>query len=348
MRKEKNNYRQQISIRPNLSIRDKSNPARPASGETCNADAFQYPLFGVGEAEIQSKYYLKILYRDPIEIWPSLPATILKNESRGADLPGYLPKRSIYAKLFDEDNNPVKGKIVRFETKFIVGSGGHTHNGNGATRELPLSLQGKFYSEKGGVNPIELVTDNNGIVRIDSFIASEVSGLYLIKASMREKPDVMDTLTIKVRVPGLAPQSLYYITLPDSAATDLMCTFDQTDTSMYNKHASPYWMKPTVADSLFAAITDFYLWSRSEEGGRVPIRVSLNDASLELGGAFEYPGTWAIGSDHCFHRVGCSIDINNRGIDSKEKRDNLFTFLRDYGGIKYPEPQIHFGFNHQK
>jgi hypothetical protein len=39
-------------MKPNVSVRGASNPARPAWGETCNADAFQYELFGVGEAEI--------------------------------------------------------------------------------------------------------------------------------------------------------------------------------------------------------------------------------------------------------------------------------------------------------
>jgi hypothetical protein len=40
-------------IKPSVSIRGASNPARPASGETCNADAFQYQVFGEGEAEVK-------------------------------------------------------------------------------------------------------------------------------------------------------------------------------------------------------------------------------------------------------------------------------------------------------
>jgi hypothetical protein len=346
MRKEKNNYRQQISIRPNLSIRDKNNPARPASDETCNADAFQYPLFGVGEAEI-GKEKLKILDHSPWTIWPYLPAA--GDSSRGADLPGYVPWRPFTIQVLDCDSKPLGGEEVTIVAEFIEGSGGHQHNTTSARRVLDIDKYGYFFGQGGkGQKTLDLTTRSDGKAIVDSFSQSQFSGQYLVKAYLKSDPSVFDTVNLKVQVPGLVRQSPCYITLPDTAATDLMCTFDQSDTIMYKIHASPYWMNPTAADSLLAAITEFYLWSRSPKGGGVPIRVSLNDASLEWGGAFEYQGTWNNRSLHCFHRVGCSIDINRKGIESEKKKENLFKLLNDYGGRKYPETQIHFGFNHQK
>ncbi len=331
------------NITPNLLVRgNKKLPAKLASLEFCNLETFHYNDFGVGEVKVGKKK-LKILDHSPWTIWPYLPA--VGNESRGADLPGYLPKRSFTIQILDHQDRPLSGEKVTIQVEFTEGSGGHHHNAAGTRRALDTDKYGYFFGQGGsGQKTLDLVTNSDGKAIVDSFAQSQFSGHYTIKAYLKSDLSVYDTVNLEVKVPGLVRQGPYYIAIPDTTATDMICTFDQTDISMYNIHASPYWMNPVAADSLLAAITEFYLWSRSPKGGGVPIRVSLNDASLEWGGAFEYQGTWNTRSHHCFHRVGYSIDINNTNINTENRRTQLFKYMEDYGGRKYDEPTIHFGF----
>ncbi len=50
-----NNYRQRMPIRPNLSLRGKSESAKSASEGGCNAETFQYESFTTGEVEVEDK-----------------------------------------------------------------------------------------------------------------------------------------------------------------------------------------------------------------------------------------------------------------------------------------------------
>ena len=63
-------------------------------------------------------------------------------------------------------------------------------------------------------------------------------------------------------------------------------------------------------------------------------------------------GRWNLKGDHSFHRVGLSVDIERdpgglRRDDGVLTRsgERLKTIVETYGGKKYKEENIHFGFD---
>ncbi len=186
---------------------------------------------------------------------------------------------------------------------------------------------------------------------MDSLAAPEISGTYLITASLVSNPSVKDTVNLNVQVPRL----VYFgdlIYLPNS---DKPFTFFQSDIGIANHPENDY-CTPAMGDSLFLAIQDFYDRSASTQGG-VPLKLSLNDMSLPWGGAFDYKGNWNVNSEHTFHRIGLAVDINNTGLKVSDPSnpklthltrigEHLKTSVEKFGGAIYSEPTIHFGFFH--
>jgi hypothetical protein len=287
-----------------------------------------------------TKPKLKILDHSPWTIWPYLPP---QNDgaSRGADLPGYKPKRAFTIQVLKKDGTPLPNKQVKIETSFTSQSGGHQHT-NG-TIELPPGLkQGWFFGQgQQKVNPITLITNADGLAIIDSFIASQASGKFLITARMQNDTTVFDTVNIQVKVPGFVEfgtGDYWYLT------------------GSIPNHPSNHWCVQTMKDSLSAALKDFYDWSGTKKGGDQPIKLGINDMSLPWGGYFDLNANFdsdALKPSHSFHRVGLSVDINNTADGDIRYEDGTLTdkgkelrnIMKRYGGKKYPETPIHFGFN---
>ncbi len=240
--------------------------------------------------------------------------------------------------MTDANGNPVNGAIVEITHNYLQGSGGHVH---GASGELvpPQALQGIFYGQGDSGSSLMLTTDPNGIALVDKYLASQISGTYLIIAYLKSDPSVKDTVNLNVQVPGLVNfRDLIFIPNGEKPYTFA------TTTDYGPNHTDNDWCTEKMGDSLFAGIVDFNFWSASKKGGGVPLKVSINDMSLPWGGAFDYKGTWNVINEHGFHRVGLSVDINHHGL-SDEALFWLTTFMMTYGGIRNPERyEIHYGF----
>jgi hypothetical protein len=224
-------------------------------------------------------------------------------------------------------------------------------------------MQGLFYSNSTtGSNPLDVFTDGNGSVIVDSLSKMERGGIYLITAYLMRKPSVKDTVTLYVQVPGLTNLKGIYFTptyypIQDTSIKENIFTFYQTPNPSGLNHPSNDWCIPQMANELLFAIANFYYYSMTEEGGENPITISLNDACLEYGGIFDFPGQWS--PPHKSHRLGRSIDINDptqrlmiKGKDSKTNGvltplgEKLNEFLMELDFHQFPEPaSIHYDYN---
>jgi hypothetical protein len=284
-------------------------PAKPAAKET----VFLMGSCPISEVVVKRDIVLKIQDHSPWSIWPYLPAQ-RKGESRGADRPGYNPERGFKIRVVDGSNQPVKDEEVKVFTTFREHSGGHQHGLGDPT--LPQGIkQGVLYGQKKQANPITLLTDQDGFAVVDSFIASQISGKYLITASLASDPTVKDTVNLDVKVQGL-------VNFRDLVVlNERPFVFAQSDIGQAN-HPDNTWCAPEMGDSLFLAILDFYEWSRTPRGGGRAIQTSINDMSLVWGGLFDLGADWNIERpSHSFHRVGLSVDIN-MGVMSGDHLDN--------------------------
>jgi hypothetical protein len=298
---------------------------------------------------------LKIVDHAPWAIWPYLPPQS-NGDSRGADRPGYHAKRAFSILVKDGSDQPLASEQVSIFTQYEEGTGGHGHGGYAdtggtipAVKAMPDSLQGIFYRKGIGKNPLIITTNENGIAVVDSFIASQASGKFLITARLTSDTTIMDTVNLQVKVPGLI-----------DLGTGDYWNLTGTTSRMGRNHLSNHWCTQRMKDSLKAVLKDFFDWTKSEEGGGTAVKLGINDMSLEWGGAFDIPGTWVFKNEHSFHRVGLSIDIDNAGIKEKDPKDpnkrvltsprgrELNRIMTDYGGTIYDEGPIHFGFEKSK
>jgi|GEM_PF-6942757 len=297
---------------------------------------------------------LKILNHQPWVIWPSLPPQIDKNgakESRGADRPGYIPTRPFSILALDEMGKPLVNAAVTIKTTFTSKTGGHGHV-NGKV-DLPQSSQGEFWGQRDHDNPlIDLITDENGTVQIDSFTNHQVSGSYIVTAFLQADSTVKDTVQLTVQVPNLVDFSLINTSI---------WSLTGTITDMGKNHLSNHWCSQKTFDSLTAAMVQFHSWVNSEQGENRNVVLGINDMSLKWGGVFDIKGDWNVpgSSSHSFHRVGLSVDIDNADLKTQNPRKpkddkakiltlrgtNLQRIMLQYGGKLYNEPQIHFGFD---
>ncbi len=288
--------------------------------------------YGLARLKVKKKV-VKILDHAPWTTWPYVPPR------RGADRPGYNPKRSFRIQVLDASNQPVKDEQVRVMTSFEDRSGGHQHDLG--TVSLPQPKQGYFYGQgKPKGNPLLLTTDQNGMAVVDSLVASQVSGKYLVTASLVADTTVKDTVNMEVKVPGLV-NFKYLIFLQDVPDTLVQSQDGKS------RHPDNDWCTAETGNSLYLVILDFYEWTRSEDGGASTIKTSINDMSLEFGGYFDTRANWDFDSsspEHKLHRVGTSVDINH-GMMDKEKLAKLTYYVgRHNGGRDSERPQIHYEF----
>lgn len=232
-------------------------------------------------------------------------------------------------------------------------TGGHAHN----NPLLPDSLQGKFYTQGVGGNPITLTTDSTGRAVVDSFLASQIAGNYLVTAFLASDTTKKDTVRLTVRVPGLIDfaeiQSNFWTvtghTNPPGGCPGVTTV----------QHPSSHFVTQKVSDSLQLGLLKFYIWSGSSKGEGQYIVLGINDMSLQSGGVFDICGDWNTVRKHTFHRVGLSVDIDNTGLKIfpdpvnqpngvlTRRGRNLKTILesREIGARIEVEKPIHFGFD---
>jgi hypothetical protein len=304
-------------------------------------DDYDNTKTGRGVIALGKKKQLKIVEHSPWEIWPLLPPQINKDgskESRGADQKGYRPKRTVVIGVKDGSGEPLVNEGVELGTRFHEKSGNHQHNS--ADVQMPDGIkQGIFYGQGMSGNPIYLTTDQSGVAVVDSFVASQISGDFLITASLVSDTTVKDTVNLEVKVPRLV-NFRNLIVLEEKPFV-----FFQTPKGESN-HPSPNntWCTAQMGDSLYLGILDFYEWSRTKKGGGTAIQTSINDMSLPFGGLFDIEGDWKTDHpSHSFHRVGLSVDINRNHM-SNSKLAKLTYYLGLHGGKRYREDQIHYGF----
>ena len=322
------------------------------SKSVSDESAFSWGDYGIGYVTIE-KQILKIINHAPWSIWPDLPpGTITSKETYP---PGYNPKRGFTISVMGAEGNPVPNAEVEIRHDYQEGTGGHAH---GASNDLTPGqfLQGTFYGQSGSGPSLSLTTDANGIAIVDSLVASQISGTYLITAHLVSDPSIMDTVNLNVQVPALAHFG-DWILFP--TGDPVPYTFSQSTTGNAN-HPNNDYCTIAMGDSLVYAICKFYDWSESKEGGRKPFVISINDISLPWGGVFDINDTWE--DPHQLHRIGHSVDINNTGPfqiqDPKRPKDKNARILTKKGkelvkvmwdngkGHKIPEPNsVHFEFD---
>lgn len=177
-------------------------PAGPEPGTVKIKAALETDPEVTGETQVvivPQKPQLEIVDHAPWAVWPHLPPQS-NGRSRGADRPGYDPKRSFIIKVRNASGQPLINEQVEIKTEFVPLTGGHEHN----NPVLLQDKQGMFYGQGRNGNPLDgLLTDIDGMVVIDSLIASQVSGKYIITAWLTSDPDVKDTVQLNARVPGL-------------------------------------------------------------------------------------------------------------------------------------------------
>jgi hypothetical protein len=322
-----------------------------ASKGTPNSVMFVDGDYGIGDVEIE-KPTLKIVDHAPWSIWPDLPSGAITGEE--TSLPGYNHKRGFTISVTDAEGNPVKYAAVIINHNYQQGSGGHAHGATGASTMPKQPWQGTFYGQTLSGSSLALTTNANGIAIVDSLVASQISGTYLITAYLASDPSVMDTVNLNVQVPALV--NFNDIIFPKGGKP---FTLFQSSTGRANHPANDY-CTPAMGDDLLLAIYDFNFWSASKEGGGVPMIVSLNDMSLPWGGIFDIDVDWQ--TPHILHRIGHSVDINNTGPFQVQDPDNpedttarvptekgrkLQKYMNDHGeGRQIPEPNsVHFEFD---
>lgn len=270
------------------------------------------------------------------ELWPYLPDQNNNGYSRGDDRPGYNPADTTLTVLVKRGEEPLENASVVLRAEYQEGTGGHLH-----TNPLPMEDQGTFWGQQESGNPITLTTNADGIVRIDSFRTSQISGEYIIRSFLVADSTIQDSLELDVKVPDFQ----------NFAEEESNGKWSLTG-AIEGVHESGHWATSVTIDSLSAALEDFYNWSKSELGGGNAIPLEVNDISLIWGGSYEFDGDWNLNSRHSFHRVGLSVDIDrNIIIDGEiktltnEEVAQLTYYMERYGAVKYREPTIHYGFD---
>jgi hypothetical protein len=256
---------------------------------------------GWGELKIEGAAELRIVDHAPWTIWPHLPPQS-NGRSRGADRPGYDPKRSFTIEVRNSSGQPIINEEVEIKAEFVPFTGGHEHN----SPSLQPNRQGTFYGQARSGNPVTgLMTDADGRVVIDSLIASQVSGVYLVTASLASNPEVKDTVHLSVRVPGLVP-------LPYGANYVLIGKFGEPGVT--SRHVENH----NGSENLNAKVS-ILAESVFNDSSYV---LRINDVSLPSGGLFDINNNWS--TPHSGHRVGVDVDIDDVDASGKPVNPKYF------------------------
>jgi hypothetical protein len=188
---------------------------------------------------------LTFVDKNPRRIWP-----YIDEPDKGANRPGYNPKRSFAIQVRHPSGRSMKNQTLKVLTSFIPGSGGHLHTTSQDTVIHPASFQGKFWSQNSSGNPLGgLLIDSTGNVIIDSLQASPFSGSFIVTACLTSDTTVFDSVLLNVKVDSLV-----------DFGTGSYWTLTGSTSDTGRNHPSNHWCTQKVKDSLQAGLHDFYDW----------------------------------------------------------------------------------------
>ena len=285
---------------------------------------------------------LRILDHSPWTIWPWLPA------AQRVGISGYDPRRGFIIEVIRGFNQqPVKDESVVIKTEFVPMSGSHDHN----DPVLPDSQQGTFYGQGESGNPLILKTDISGRAVVNSLVASQIAGRYIVAAYLAAASAIKDTVNLALQVPGLQllTEDTNYVKVggtcnhhgPRVDGQFLACRAPD------NNHS----ISPEAADSLLSAARAF----RNAKWNFIRERMRINDISLPGGGGFDIFGEWDrdirhpdyLHRGHGSHRLGTDVDVENLSrlnelIDAFDGTGwNFVDEAQGSGSTRFP----HFRFN---
>lgn len=94
---------------------------------------------------------------------------------------------------------------------------------------------------------IRLTTDQDGMAVVDKYVASQISGTYLITAYLVSDPSVKDTVNLNVQVPALVNfRDLIFLPRGEEPYT-----LAQATQAAVNNHPDNDYCTPAMGDSLF-------------------------------------------------------------------------------------------------
>jgi hypothetical protein len=184
---------------------------------------------------------------------------------------------------------PKAGVAVALALEVVENSGGHDHDS--AARP------------KGKLTPSSGVTDANGEVKV-IFQASQVAGEHIIAASCTGCQAAVSH-DIKVKVPDLV----------DLFKLKFRGAFAYPGVGTTTQHISNHWLTWDAAYRMFEISRKYStIWPNAP--GKPPLRLTLNDMSLEWGGKFDIEGGWEARADeHGEHRLGQNVDIRANTLE---------------------------------
>lgn len=212
---------------------------------------------------------------------------------------------TITVAVTDCDGGALEGIEVRTKILPVDGSGGHSHE------VVPSALRpagGLRENGASGVGTGFIVrsSDPHGEIKLE-FVPPEISGQYLITAECVSidcfEPE--SPLEILVSVPGLRPipgDSEFY-TLKEY----LEGTERGKNIGNNGKHDDENHFLTESAATALQNLAMNYASFFDNLFVRAPEKLHINDASLPLGGLFDYTGSWA--KPHNRHRRGTVVDV---------------------------------------
>jgi hypothetical protein len=307
----------------------------------------------MGEKEITIlEKTLKIVMTGPREVRPLIPEEIIKLPGNQGSI---IPSRAMteLRVQLTRGGDRVSGHPFTLLSDYVDGSGGHDHTS--PRRPRTLDNYGSFALKQAtpsqASNPFKgttSVSQEGNIV----YTASVFGDRMLFRAQSKESALLWDTLSIAERVEALldfaeAPVSGYWNLTGNTGHTAYKkCPNTQIE------HRRNHYGSALLVEELQLAILDFFDWTATEEGGEEPLKLGVNDMSLEQGGLFDICADWLPG--HKYHRSGASVDIDR--VAEKYESPGEFVLLQLYQakkltsimesrrGKQYPEPSIHYGF----
>ena len=233
-------------------------------------------------------------------------------------------------------------------TDYIDNSGGHAHITPRRTRNRENYGHAILRRTTTDYDfPYEGQTQADGREEFD-YIASLWGDTIKICLQSRQHSLLCDTIKIVEKVLELIDFRRY------RPPTEQMWNFWQSPQGA-TRHPDNNWCTSDMGDRVQIAIFDFYNWLLSEDGGGVPIILSLNDMSLQLGGRYDIDALWEQvppgyrpQQRHFYHRTGTSLDVNRRNGITEDQIEQLTTFMENHGLRRNNErPEIHYGLNEE-
>lgn len=198
-------------------------------------------------------------------------------------------------------------------------------------------VKGAFCGRVLSGDPLLLRADTSGRAVVDSFVASQVAGRYIVTASLAAASAIKDTVNLTVAVPGLElfPESQNYVKVggtckhhgpSDKSLAEVPADCRTPDNNHYAAQL--------VRDSL-PLVANKWVDSLGQDA------LMINDISLPYGGLFDVSGHWR--PEHSEHREGLDVDIRTaipgvrNGVKVRNAQGNWT------GNLKFEKPSKDFG-----